>query len=175
MAFVEDSTAPMWQGVFYAFCMLAAALIQSVAYNWYFWYVFVRVGFRIRTALISAVYRKSLCVNSHGATSGEIVNLMAIDAQRIVDTIHLFDVALTGPLSIAIAGYFLYQELGVAAIIGIMLILLLTPFNALLIVLTKKLQLKQMQIKDERIGYTNEMLSGVKMVKLYAWEKAFME
>lgn len=29
------------------------------------------------------------------------------------------------------------------------------------------------QVKDERIKLTNEIFSGVKIIKLYAWEKSF--
>jgi ATP-binding cassette subfamily C (CFTR/MRP) protein 1 len=29
------------------------------------------------------------------------------------------------------------------------------------------------QVKDERIKLTNEMFSGIKIIKLYAWERSF--
>lgn len=32
-----------------------------------------------------------------------------------------------------------------------------------------------MKIKDVRIKYINELLSGIKIVKFYAWEQAFLE
>ena len=46
------------------------------------------VGIRIRSSVISAIYRKSLRVSPSGkkdATTGEVVNLMSVDVQRIVD------------------------------------------------------------------------------------------
>lgn len=48
------------------------------------------VGYRVRTALISAIYRKALTISNaakRNTTVGEIVNLMAVDAQRYT---HLY-------------------------------------------------------------------------------------
>lgn len=46
-------------------------------------------GMRIRTCLVSAVYRKSLVMSNYAkkdTTTGEIVNLMAVDSQRFIGT-----------------------------------------------------------------------------------------
>ena len=32
-----------------------------------------------------------------------------------------------------------------------------------------------MKLKDERIKVTNEVLNGIKVLKLYSWERAFRE
>ena len=32
-----------------------------------------------------------------------------------------------------------------------------------------------MQLKDQRIRLTNELLGGIKVIKLYAWEEHFQE
>lgn len=39
----------------------------------------------------------------------------------------------------------------------------------------KKLQFLEMQNKDERIKVMNELLAGIKVLKLYAWEPCFEE
>ncbi len=46
------------------------------------------VGMNLRTALISAIYRKSLRMTGASrkeSTVGEIVNLMSVDVQRFMD------------------------------------------------------------------------------------------
>ena len=39
----------------------------------------------------------------------------------------------------------------------------------------ERLQKKQMKHKDMRIKLLNEILSGIKVLKMYAWEKSFIQ
>lgn len=79
----------------------------------------------------------------------------------------------SGPLIIALCMFFLYQILGVAAFTGLAIFFLLVPLNAFVATKLKYLQAKQMVKKDERIRMMNEILSGMKVLKLYAWEPSF--
>lgn len=68
-----------WKGLLYAFLLFIVASVQTLILAQYFQRMFV-VGLRIRTALISAVYRKALIMSNSSrkeSTVGEIVNLMA--------------------------------------------------------------------------------------------------
>lgn len=68
-----------WKGLLYAFLLFIVASIQTIILAQYFQRMFV-VGLRIRTALISAIYRKALIMSNSSrkeSTVGEIVNLMA--------------------------------------------------------------------------------------------------
>ena len=51
-------------------------------------FVYFFTGFWVRSSVTSAIYRKSLRVSPQGkaeSTTGEVVNLMSVDTQRIVD------------------------------------------------------------------------------------------
>lgn len=74
----------MWKGFLYAALLFATAVIQTLILSQYFHRMFL-VGLRIRTALISTIYRKALRLSNNArkeSTVGEIVNLMSVDAQR---------------------------------------------------------------------------------------------
>jgi hypothetical protein len=46
------------------------------------------IGIWIKSSVTSAIYRKSLTISSAGkkeTTTGEVVNLMSVDTQRVVD------------------------------------------------------------------------------------------
>lgn len=58
--FVEGDES-MWKGYFYAFLLLLTAMVQTILLSQYFNRMFL-VGLRIRTALISAIYRKVLSI-----------------------------------------------------------------------------------------------------------------
>jgi len=88
----SDPTIPLqpeerWKGFFYAILLLVATIFQSLLLSQYFERMFV-VGMNLRTALISTIYKKSLRMSSSAkkeSTTGEIVNLMSVDAQRFMD------------------------------------------------------------------------------------------
>ena len=60
--FIKDKNIPMWQGYLYAILMFVVAFVQSIILHQYFHRCFV-VGMRLRTAIISAVYRKVINSN----------------------------------------------------------------------------------------------------------------
>ncbi|KAJ8896861.1 hypothetical protein PR048_002207 [Dryococelus australis] len=53
--------------------------------------------------------------------------------------------------------------------------IILIPVNGYIANKAKILQIRQMKNKDERVKLMNEILSGIKVLKLYAWEPSFEE
>uniref|UniRef100_A0A3Q2VXI3 Multidrug resistance-associated protein 1 n=1 Tax=Haplochromis burtoni TaxID=8153 RepID=A0A3Q2VXI3_HAPBU len=173
--FVNDSSAPSWQGYFYAALLFVCTSVQSLILQKYFHVCFVS-GMRLRTAVIGAVYRKALVISSAArrtSTVGEIVNLMSVDAQRFMDLITYINMIWSAPLQVVLALYFLWQNLGPSVLAGVAVMVLMVPVNAVIAMKTKAYQVAQMKNKDNRIKLMNEMLNGIKVLKLYAWELAF--
>ncbi|UYV79408.1 ABCC3 [Cordylochernes scorpioides] len=172
-----DGDDPLWKGLFLSGLMFLAALIQSVLLGQFFQRMFV-VGMRVRTALTSAIYAKSLVLSNNArkeSTLGEIVNLMSVDAQRFVDLMTYINLIWSAPFQIVLSVYFLWGMLGPSVMAGVVVMILMMPLNGVIATYSKKLQVKQMKLKDQRIKMMNEILSGVKVLKLYAWEKSFEE
>ncbi|CAN8022372.1 unnamed protein product [Ixodes persulcatus] len=169
------SGEPLWKGIFYAVLMFATATLQSLLLSAYFQRMYI-VGMRIRTCLISAIYRKSLVLSNAAkkeSTTGEIVNLMSNDAQKFMELMVFLNMLWSAPFQIALALYFLWDLLGVAVLSGVGVMVLMVPINGFLAAYSKKLQTRQMKHKDERIKLMNEILGGMKVLKLYAWERSF--
>lgn len=174
IAFVEQSES-QWKGYFYAALLFITATIQTVILSQYFNRMFI-VGMRIRTALVSAIYRKALCMSNAArkeSTVGEIVNLMAVDAQKFVDLTAYLNMIWSAPLQIILALYFLWEILGPSVLAGLAVMIILIPVNGYIANRVKILHIKQMKNKDERVKLMNEILSGIKVLKLYAWEPSF--
>lgn len=175
IAFVADQTHPDWHGILYAVVLLLIATVTSLL-NGQYQFLGALIGYRIRTVLISAIFRKALSISNaakRNTTVGEIVNLMAVDAQRFFELIVYLHILWSGPLVIALCIYFLWQILGVASLAGLVVMILMLPLNGYVANKLKYFQVKQMAKKDERVKMMNEVLSGMKVLKLYAWEASF--
>ncbi|CAK9830188.1 Multidrug resistance-associated protein 1 [Anthophora retusa] len=167
----------MWKGYFYAVLLLITATFQTLVLAQYF-HRMLLVGLRVRTALTAAIYRKALRMSNSArkeSTVGEIVNLMSVDAQRFMDLTAYINMIWSAPLQIVLALYFLWDLLGPAVLAGLAVLLILIPINILITNRVKTLQIRQMKHKDERVKLMNEVLNGIKVLKLYAWEPSFEE
>uniref|UniRef100_M4ACX3 Canalicular multispecific organic anion transporter 2 n=1 Tax=Xiphophorus maculatus TaxID=8083 RepID=M4ACX3_XIPMA len=177
ISFTSQKDVPIWWGYTLAFLMFFAAILQTLILHRHFQYCFV-TGMNVRTALIGAIYRKSLVITNaakHSSTVGEIVNLMSVDAQRFMDLTTFLNMLWSAPLQIMLALYFLWQNLGPSVLAGVAVMVMLIPFNAVIAMKTRAYQVEQMQHKDARIKLMNEILNGIKVLKLYAWENSFKE
>nr|XP_040048069.1 multidrug resistance-associated protein 1 isoform X2 [Gasterosteus aculeatus aculeatus] len=144
--FVNNSSAPSWHGYFYTALLFICTCVQSLILQKYFHVCFVS-GMRLRTAIIGAVYRKALVISSEARRTSTVV----------------------------LALYFLWQNLGPSVLAGVAVMVLMVPINAVIAMKTKTYQVAQMKSKDSRIKLMNEMLNGIKVLKLYAWELAFKD
>ncbi|XP_014219235.1 multidrug resistance-associated protein 1 isoform X2 [Copidosoma floridanum] len=175
--FTKSKDEPLWKGYLYAVLLFFTAIIQTLVLAQYF-HRMLLVGLRMRTALIAAIYRKALRMSNSArkeSTVGEIVNLMSVDAQRFMDVTTYINMIWSAPLQIILALYFLWGILGPSVLSGLAVMIILIPVNALLAGKVRNLQIKQMKNKDDRVKLMNEVLSGIKVLKLYAWEPSFEE
>ncbi|XP_076820993.1 multidrug resistance-associated protein 1-like isoform X2 [Clavelina lepadiformis] len=172
-----SSDSPQWQGYFLAVGLFVIAIVQSVILQQYFHICFT-VGMRLRSAIVAAIYQKALVLSNAArkqSTVGEVVNLMSVDAQRFMDLMSYLNIVWSGPLQIILALYFLWQVLGPSVLAGLGVMILLIPINALIASKARALQVKQMTYKDDRIKLMNEILNGMKVLKMYAWEMSFKD
>ncbi|XP_072205259.1 multidrug resistance-associated protein 1 isoform X2 [Excalfactoria chinensis] len=175
--FVNNKSAPNWQGYFYTGLLFVCACLQTLILHQYFHICFV-TGMRVKTAIVGVIYRKALVITNSArktSTVGEIVNLMSVDAQRFMDLATYINMIWSAPLQVILALYLLWQNLGPSVLAGVAVMILLVPINAVMAMKTKTYQVAQMKSKDNRIKLMNEILNGIKVLKLYAWELAFRE
>ncbi|XP_033988993.1 canalicular multispecific organic anion transporter 2 isoform X3 [Trematomus bernacchii] len=175
ISFTKQKGAPDWWGYSLAFLMFFTAFLQTLILHRHFQYCFV-TGMNVRTAVIGAIYRKSLVITNaakRSSTVGEVVNLMSVDAQRFMDLTTFLNMLWSAPLQIMLALYFLWQNLGPSVLAGVAVMIMLIPLNAVIAMKTRAYQVEQMQYKDARIKLMNEILNGIKVLKLYAWENSF--
>lgn len=103
------------------------------------------------------------------------MNLMTMDTHRIVEFVPLVNMMWSAPLQIVIAIYLLWQQLGIATLAGVVVMLALMPINGFVATRMRILQQSLMKVKDKRIKLMNEILGGIRVWKMYAWEQSFNE
>uniref|UniRef100_A0A8C8B701 Canalicular multispecific organic anion transporter 1 n=1 Tax=Otus sunia TaxID=257818 RepID=A0A8C8B701_9STRI len=175
IAFVSDEESFAWQGYLYAILLFLTALIQSLCLQQYFSLCF-QLGIKVRASLIAAIYKKALTMSSatrKESTVGETVNLMSADAQRFMDMANFVHQLWSSPLQIILSIVFLWGELGPSVLAGIAVMVLLIPINGFLVAKAKAIQVRNMKNKDERMKIMSEILNGIKILKLFAWEPSF--
>ncbi|XP_076438353.1 ATP-binding cassette sub-family C member 3-like [Babylonia areolata] len=141
-------------------------------------YLVNNMGMKIKTALVASVYRKALTMNSQAHrqfTTGAIVNFMAVDCQKLQSVSAQLWVLVSAPLQICLAFYFLSVKLGPSFLVGVAVLLVLAPLNLRVAVAVRQYQARQLLLKDQRLKMMNELLSGIKVIKLSAWEESFLQ
>lgn len=71
--------------------------------------------------------------------------------------------------------FLLYRTLGPSIFAGIIIMVLSVPLNGYLATKMRAIQKDQMTFKDQRSKLMDEVLNGIKVIKLYAWEKSFIK
>ncbi|KAJ8716035.1 hypothetical protein PYW08_013320 [Mythimna loreyi] len=136
-----------------------------------------RVGMRIRIACCSLMYRKILKLNRTGLSKtepGQVINLMSNDVNRF-DLVTLFlNYLWITPIVVPVVCYLVWQHVGVATLAALLVVAVQTVIvQVYLSNLQGKLRGKIANRTDERVKVMSELVEGVQVIKMYAWEKPF--
>ena len=181
IAFAESYRAgnepqPAIRGAAIALAMFAVSVSQTMFLHQYFQRAF-ETGMRVKSSLTAMIYSKALKLSNEGRaakTTGDIVNHMAVDQQRLSDLTQFAQQLWSAPFQIVLCMVSLYQLVGFSMFAGIGAMLIMVPVNGFVARIMKKLQITQMKNKDSRTRLMTEILNNMKQIKLYAWTTAFM-
>ncbi|CAI0545470.1 unnamed protein product [Linum tenue] len=166
---------PAWIGYAYAFSIFIGVSIGVLCESQYFQNV-MRIGFRLRSTLVAAIFRKSLRLTHEARKNfptGKITNMITTDANTIQQVCQQLHNLWSAPFRITLSMILLYQQLGVASLLGSLLLILMIPVQTAVISKMRKLTKEGLQRTDRRVSLMNEILAAMETVKCYAWEKSF--
>ncbi|KAF8412824.1 hypothetical protein HHK36_000795 [Tetracentron sinense] len=163
-------------GYLLALAFLSAKMVEMVAQRQ--WIFGARqLGLRLRAALISQIYKKGLHLSSQSRqshTSGEIINYMSVDIQRITDFIWYLNIIWMLPIQISLAIYILNINMGLGSLAGLAATAMVMACNIPITRIQKRFQSKIMEAKDDRMKATSEILRNMKTLKLQAWDSQYL-
>uniref|UniRef100_A0A8C6Y7U9 ATP binding cassette subfamily C member 8 n=1 Tax=Naja naja TaxID=35670 RepID=A0A8C6Y7U9_NAJNA len=142
------------------------------------YYVAIETGINLRGAIQTKIYNKIMRLSTSNMsmgemTSGQICNLVAIDANQLMWFFFLCPNLWAMPVQIIVGIVLLYYLLGISALIGAAVIIVLAPVQYFVATKLSQAQRSTLEYSNERLKKTNEMLRGIKLLKLYAWEHIF--
>ncbi|KAE9407796.1 hypothetical protein BT96DRAFT_986429 [Gymnopus androsaceus JB14] len=101
--------------------------------------------------------------------SGRINNLVTTDLANISELRNWVLIFFQRPLEFVLSVVFLYNILGWSTFVGIGLMIALAPIPMKLINAGRKLFLERMKKTDVRVGVFTDVMSSLRMVKLFGW------
>uniref|UniRef100_A0A672S338 ATP-binding cassette, sub-family C (CFTR/MRP), member 4 n=1 Tax=Sinocyclocheilus grahami TaxID=75366 RepID=A0A672S338_SINGR len=119
---------------------------------------------------------EALCLSATAmgqTTTGQIVNLLSNDVNKFDEVTIFLHYLWVGPLQAAAVIGLLWQEIGASCLAGMAVLIFLMPLQTMFGKLFSKYRSKTAAFTDSRIRTMNEVVSGIRIIKMYAWEKPF--
>uniref|UniRef100_A0A674JF65 ATP binding cassette subfamily C member 9 n=1 Tax=Terrapene triunguis TaxID=2587831 RepID=A0A674JF65_9SAUR len=158
--------------------LLFLALILQRTFLQASYYVTIETGINLRGALLAMIYNKILRLSTSNLSMGEMTlgqinNLVAIETNQLMWFLFLCPNLWAMPVQIIMGVILLYNLLRVSALVGAAVIVLLAPIQYFIATKLAEAQKSTLDYSTERLKKTNEILKGIKLLKLYAWEHIF--
>ncbi|KAJ8668690.1 hypothetical protein QAD02_010353 [Eretmocerus hayati] len=132
------------------------------------------LGMRVKISCSSVVYRKMLRLpqTSDGKVSAEkVINLLSADVAKFEQGLMFIHYLWSAPLNLVVIFCILWKIIGFPAIASGICISVSIPIELYCGKIIKHLRKKIATWADERILLTGEVIKGIRLIKMYNWEK----
>uniref|UniRef100_A0A3P9D342 ATP-binding cassette, sub-family C (CFTR/MRP), member 9 n=1 Tax=Maylandia zebra TaxID=106582 RepID=A0A3P9D342_9CICH len=160
--------------------LLFLALILQRTFLQASYYVTIETGINMRGALLAMIYNKILRLSTSNMSMGEMTlgqinNLVAIETNQLMWFLFLCPNLWAMPVQIVMGIILLRHFMGSSALVGAAVIVLLAPVQYLIATKLADTQKITLEHSTDRVKKTTEILKGIKLLKLYAWENIFCD
>lgn len=150
---------------------LVMALVASIIQM-----MMARIAVSAKAMASEAVYRKALKLTStaKGSTStGQLVNIMSTDTNVLLQFIQLTNLFVMIPVMLAMCIIYCTQQLGALTWVAIGIFFLMIIIQVICVSAAQPVRMKVLEKTDARVKLMNEVLTGIRVIKYYCWEKPF--
>nr|CAI5829475.1 unnamed protein product [Callosobruchus analis] len=156
----------------YSIGIIAATFLNVVSSHHYM-LGNLQLGMKIRVACSSLVYRKALKLSKGDAEVGKLVKFLSNDVTTFDSALMFVHVIWAAPLQVLVISILTVWMLGIHPLWGTALFAffmgLQVYFGKLLTTCKEKADKKT----EKRISVMCEIISGIQVIKMYAWEMPF--
>ncbi|TMW54988.1 hypothetical protein Poli38472_014759 [Pythium oligandrum] len=174
----QDNMFGIDSGYGLALLLTLTAFIGSTAIN-FGYFLSGRAGSNARMIIINAVYQKILRLSATARrtmNAGEIITLASVDSERVFEAFVIGFWSVLSPVILFVLCILLgwqmdvYVGLAAAVTVTVIMYLGLTTSRAL-----GGYRNRISSLSAERVKMTNELLQGIRVIKLYGWEDAIQD
>jgi len=128
---------------------------------------------QLKPALIGLLYKKIMRLSNYAINQvsvGQLVNIAANDLNFLEFLIFFIYDLVQAPFILIASLAILWSFVGAACLPGVIFLFLVWPLQAFLSRLGGKHLEEKNAITDERVKLTNEMIEGIRLLKMYGWD-----
>ncbi|KAI4890792.1 hypothetical protein NFI96_010580, partial [Prochilodus magdalenae] len=138
------------------------------------WAINLRTAVRLKGAFSMLAFQKIISLRTlHGVTVGESINMLTSDGYRLFEAVLFGTFLLFVPLLLVVCTIYSCFILGYTALIGVATYLIFIPVQFSVARLISVLRRRAVSVTDKRVRTMNEVLTCIKLIKMYAWEESF--
>uniref|UniRef100_A0A8B9HVW3 ATP-binding cassette sub-family C member 5 n=1 Tax=Astyanax mexicanus TaxID=7994 RepID=A0A8B9HVW3_ASTMX len=138
------------------------------------WAVNLRTAIRLKGAFSMLAFYKIISLQTlHGVTVGEMINVLTSDGYRMFEAVLFGTFLLCIPVLLIVCIVYSCFILGSTALIGVGTYLVFIPIQFFVARLINVLRRRAVSVTDNRVRTMNEVLTCIKLIKMYAWEESF--
>jgi ATP-binding cassette subfamily C (CFTR/MRP) protein 1 len=169
---ISDSTLWIIISMLFVFPMVGSiALAHSNA-------IMAHIGAQVRNILIGIIYRKALTISpakKQSISTGRILTMFSDDTNQIRQFLFFLNNSVIAPLQIGATLYLIYQQVKASTFVGLGYQVFTVPITGVVFGVVAKMRQGKMRYTDKRVKLLNEVLNGIRIIKYYAWENAFVK
>ncbi|XP_050726965.1 ATP-binding cassette sub-family C member 4-like [Eriocheir sinensis] len=137
-----------------------------------------QLAMKMKIASCALVYRKVLRIQSAESSShtslGQLVNILSNDVSRFQNATPFFCYVWASPLQLIVAIGILWSEIGPSCLVALLLFVTVLPFQGFSGHMLAKFRHAFSICSDKRIHLIHEVITSIRAIKMYTWEKLFI-
>ncbi|KAL7406371.1 hypothetical protein ABVT39_018840 [Epinephelus coioides] len=174
LKYVEDpEKSTVYSGVGLAFALFTSEFSKAFLIS-LMWALNLRTAVRIKGAYSLVAFQKVISLRVHsGISMGEMITVLTNDGHRLFEAALFGSFVLSSPVVFIVCIIYACYILGYTALTGVATYIIFVPIQFFLAKLINMFRWKAILVTDNRVRTVNEILSSIKLIKMYAWEESF--
>ncbi|EPY30777.1 multidrug resistance protein E, partial [Angomonas deanei] len=176
--YLQDDEASWAWGIGLTILFFIVSVVGSCATHKYD-HISIRAAAVFEIASYTAVFEKCLMISKKSLSQpemsmGRIMNMAGSDVENLGDLNWYVIYFISAPIQLIVCLIMLFRLVGWSALGGVVVILITFPVQSVIYKWQQQIREKMASVIDNRLKKTNELLSGIRIVKFMGWEPRFI-